>query len=240
METKSNKAMIISLVILSLLVFGLGGYVVYDKVLLDEPQTTNNNMSDENNSEEENVSSNTQILNENLVINLSNDENDKLFNIFDNIISRAGYIEKKAFTFFDEDYIIAYVLMTSDILSDRFVPNGVELTCYSFKEINDLSEKVFRQGINANAISDYFNNTSCPTNYIGLPDGGTVKFDRKIKQLRLNEKTKIYTLEIISIDYESEDVKNAFYEFEFKIDNGVLLKNIRLNDLSALTGKRLS
>jgi len=55
METKSNKVMIISLVILSLLVFGLGGYIVYDKVWLDKPSDENNESNDVN---KENSSSN--------------------------------------------------------------------------------------------------------------------------------------------------------------------------------------
>ena len=44
MQEKKNKAMTIWLAVLSLLVLGLGGYVVYDKFLSDKPTGEKDNV----------------------------------------------------------------------------------------------------------------------------------------------------------------------------------------------------
>ena len=51
METKENKAFIVWLAVLSLLVLGLGGYIVYDKFLSNNDTEEKDDVNDENENE---------------------------------------------------------------------------------------------------------------------------------------------------------------------------------------------
>ena len=54
----NNKGIVIALVISILLVISLGGYIVYDKFLSDNPSTENNNINNGNNNNGNNINNN--------------------------------------------------------------------------------------------------------------------------------------------------------------------------------------
>ena len=239
-QKKNNKLLIILLVVFGLIIIGLGGYIVYDKFITNTDTAENDNGNSKNNPD------GNQNLNENLVINLTSEENTKLYDVFANIIEwNWGYNDwsnsPKAFTYFDTDLSRATAtFFNNNTLTSKLVKTdsgSEEAVCYKFDELNNLSNKVFGQGISFNAIKDDFHSEFAPEGYICY-DGGTVGELTKIKELRLNEKTEIYTLEIINDDPEFFDI-DMLYKFEFKIDKNVQLKNIKFDDLSNLSGKKL-
>lgn len=75
---KKNKVLIVLIVILSLFVVGLGGYVVYDNVL--DKSNIKNDMDDSNNSVKDNNTTNNDSSTEN--INIDSDLKEKLKNTF--------------------------------------------------------------------------------------------------------------------------------------------------------------
>lgn len=58
MENKNNKTLIILIIVLALLVIGLGGYVIYDKLLSDNTVNENNLNNEENNQNDTNQENN--------------------------------------------------------------------------------------------------------------------------------------------------------------------------------------
>jgi len=88
MNNKKNNAMTICLAIMSLLVLGLGGYIVYDKVLSDKPSNENDNIKNDSDSNIDN--SEKQKINDNNIDNSENQNN----NDSDNNNSNEDIYEK--------------------------------------------------------------------------------------------------------------------------------------------------
>ncbi len=232
---RSKKYLLIALIITILLAIGFFGYLVYDKYInKTDKKTIENNQ------------------NEIQVINLITDEEENLLNVFDGlIISNWGNQDTNDITTGQFDYFKTDLSrMTAVFYNNNFVRTIVsidsgsgEATCYNFSDLNNLSLKVFGQGINHDNIEADFGaeNWNCPLGYVGMETGFT-SGPRKIKELKLNKTTEVYTIEIIPDTEEYEDYNeeelNAIYRFNFKIDDGIQLKDLKFINLTNLSGEK--
>ena len=96
---KKNTGLIVLVVILSLLVVGLGGYIVYDKVLDKEDSNINNDVKDNNNIQN-NTDNNVSKINDTTVIDENSSET---FN--KNINDHNVYIDKSTLRVDNKDII---------------------------------------------------------------------------------------------------------------------------------------
>lgn len=96
---KKNTGLIVLVVILSLLVVGLGGYIVYDKVLSKEDSNINNDVKDNDNIQnntDNNENNNTSNDNTNDDLDLSKKLKSVFGSIYDFMISPNPYCGKRS------------------------------------------------------------------------------------------------------------------------------------------------
>lgn len=95
---KKNTGLIVLVVILSLLVVGLGGYIVYDKVLNKEDSNINNNVKDNNNIQNntDNTTNNDASTSGNDDLDLSKKLKSVFGSIYDFMISPNPYCGKRS------------------------------------------------------------------------------------------------------------------------------------------------
>lgn len=228
---ENKKGLIITLIILLLAVTSSFGYVFYDKFIAKEG-----------------VKENTNIINKFLVISLTEEENENILNVFDWLIitNWGDEGDNEQFDYFTNDLSrTTAVFFNNDFekLTVDIESGSGEATCYKLTDLNDLSIKVFGQGINYdNIVTDFGDEEwNCPSGYIGMSTG-FASGPRKIKELRLNEMTGLYIIEIVpdtDIYEEYNEIElNAIYKFNFKIDAGVQLKDLKFENLYNLSGEK--
>ena len=95
---KKNTGLIVLVVILSLLVVGLGGYIVYDKVLSKEDSNINNDVKDNNNIQNntDNTTNNDASTSGNDDLDLSKKLKSVFGSIYDFMISPNPYCGKRS------------------------------------------------------------------------------------------------------------------------------------------------
>ncbi len=232
-QKDSKKVIIIMMFLLGILLICFGGYLTY-----------NNFIEKKENKEKSNNENEANDKNQESLINLNEDESQRIFGIFNKIIIwNWGNDNNKVFTYFATDLSRATaVFYNNNSITRNIIESGYNgmIICYKFDELNDLSIKVFGQGVDLNIIKDDFYSTGCQDGYIGH-GGGKSSVPMKIKELRYNESTKFYTLEIVEDTSESlpDEYKDILYKFQYKFADGVDLSNITFEGLRSLSGKKI-
>lgn len=222
---KRKKLLIITLIIAILLAVSSIGYIVYNKFIA------------KNDTEEKDTKQ----------LSLTEEENENILGVFDWLITTnwGSNTEdgegSEQFAYFTDDLSRTTAVFFSNSLEaikTEIESGSGEATCYKLTDLNALSIKVFGQGINYDNIATDFGDEewNCPSGYVGM-ETGFASGPREIKELKLNETTGFYTIEIIPNTDEYEEL-NAVYIFNFKIDSGVQLKNLKFEDLSNLSGEK--
>jgi hypothetical protein len=221
---KKNTLLIGLVVVLSLLVVGLGGYVVYDKIL--NKDTVENENIEEANKEEKKI------------INLTDKEkiaiNDLLNkNSFKATMSVISYYyfdpedynnyEKNQYNInlFETDQNRFIFTCNSESLGSTSIENSFQLFA-DFDVVNERATKLFGENLDLSKIDTEKHPTK--TNYVDckIPTGVGMLPIYKVNNLIYNEKTEVYTMSIDVLKPDSSEEVVGTAEFKYKnnqIDN---------------------
>ena len=208
-EKKSNKGIIIVLVVLLLISLGVGGYFGYkyftNKPSSEQNQSNNNaNQANNNTNNQTNTNNNSTIDNTIKEVTLSNDEKEFLDKVLFPVNFYANEYTKEYINDYTFKYRVIEFLAMKDLSYDEYGINGVEVTGAARFKYNDYAsyyKKAFNEDFDINkvnaddadgypAVKDGYIYTS----YISGATMGNEHFE--FKKAMYDEKNKEYIIEL--------------------------------------------